>query len=207
MIRATTIIYSVMREHNLTPYSYLVCDLIYKYTSSPEGYCNQTLKSIADELSISTRHITRCIAILYEQGLIENIGNKNNPKYRTTSLWFDLVVTDSGGSVLKENYKIVCEDVIEYINHTFNKKYNPSTYYDRFKLILNKTFNGDKVTGELMVEVFKFCKITWSEQYQSSVTPETIFGNKFMTKYLLQYNEWSLNNNTHIKERKNVAII
>ena len=139
--------------------------------------------------------------------VIENIGNKNNPKYRTTTLWFDLVVTETGGQVLKENYKKVCEEVIEYINLTFNKKYNPSTYYDRFKIILNKTFNGENITGETMVEVFNFCKNTWSEQYQSSVTPETIFGNKFMTKYLLQYNEWSLNNNTYIKERKNVAII
>lgn len=207
MIRSSTVIYSVMREHNLTPYSYLIADLIHKYTSGPEGYCNQTLKLIADELSISTRNITRCISLLVDKGLIENIGNKNNPKYRTTTLWFDLVVTETGGQVLKENYKKVCEEVIEYINLTFNKKYNPSTYYDRFKIILNKTFNGENITGETMVEVFNFCKNTWSEQYQSSVTPETIFGNKFMTKYLLQYNEWSLNNNTYIKERKNVAII
>lgn len=206
MIRSTTIIYSVLREHSLTPYSYLIADLIYKYTSSC-GYCDHTLRFIADELSISTRNITRCISSLVEKGLIENIGNKNNPKYRTTTLWFQLVVTESGGEVLQENYKQVCQDVIEYINHTFSKKYNANTYNDRFKVILNKTFDGKKVTGELMVEVFKFCKITWSEQYQSSVTPETIFGNKFMTKYLLQYNEWSLNNKTHIKERKHIAII
>ena len=108
---------------------------------------------------------------------------------------------------IKTIQNTVCQDVIEYINHTFSKKYNANTYNDRFKVILNKTFDGKKVTGELMVEVFKFCKITWSEQYQSSVTPETIFGNKFMTKYLLQYNEWSLNNKTHIKERKHIAII
>lgn len=206
MIRSSTIIYSVMRKHDLTPYSYLIADLIHKYTSG-QGFCNQTLKFIAHELSISTRNITRCVSILIDKGLIENIGNKSNPKYRTTTLWFDLVVTETGGEVLKENYKKVCEDVIEYINLTFDKKYNPSTYNDRFKIILNKTFNGKKITGEIMVEVFKFCKITWSEQYQSSVTPETIFGNKFMTKYLLQYNEWSLNNKTHIKERKHIAII
>ena len=196
-----------MRGHDLTPYSYLIADLIHKYTSGPKGYCNQTLKFIAHELSISTRNITRCISVLVDKGLLENIGNKNNPKYRTTSLWFDLVVTETGGEVLKENYKKVCDDVIQYINTTFSKKYNSSTYYDRFKIILNKTFNGEKITGELMVEVFKYCKITWSEQYQSSVTPETIFGNKFMTKYLLQYIEWSLNNKTHIKERKHIAII
>ena len=58
-----------MRKHDLTPYSYLIADLIHKYTSG-QGFCNQTLKFIAHELSISTRNITRCVSILIEKGLI-----------------------------------------------------------------------------------------------------------------------------------------
>ena len=207
MIRSSTIIYSVMKKYELTPYSYLAADLIYKYTSSVEGYCSQSVSGLADELNISTRNLSRCLQKLLEQGLIENIAGKNNPKYRTTSLWFDLVVTETGGKIKKEDYKKDCEVVIGLINKKYNKNYNPQTYYNRFKTILNKTFNGERVTGELMLEVFDYCKQTWSEQYQSSVTPETIFGNKFMTKYLLQYNEWSLNANTYTRERKNIAII
>ena len=206
MIRSTTIFYDVIRKHELSPTSFMVADLIYKYTTS-DGYCKETLSNISFEINTSSRSVTRCVQNLIEKGIIENIGNKTSPKYRTTRLWFDLVVSENGGEVNKENYKEVAEYVIEYINHKYHKRYVASTYYQRFKNITKKTFNGDKVHAQLMCDVFDYCKNTWSEKYQSSITPETIFGNKFLSKYLIQYNEFMLNNDTYIKSRKNVAII
>lgn len=206
MIRVVTLVLKVLRDHELNPISYMVADLIYKYTSN-DGYCKETLTNISHEINTSPRSVTRCIQDLMEKGLIENIGNKTSPKYRTTKLWFDLAVSENGGKINQENFKAIAEFVIEYINKTYGKRYNPKTYYDRFKTITSKTFNGEKVSQETMCNVFDYCKNTWSEKYQSSVTPETIFGNKFLSKYLIQYNEHLINKGSFKADRKRVAII
>ena len=206
MIRSTTILWSVLNKYDITPIDFCVGDFIYKYTTR-EGYCTNSLSNIADEIKMSTRSITTSVSKLVNKGFIENIGSKNSPKYRGTPLWFDLVVTDLGGEVNKEDYKKICEDVINYINNKFQKNYTPETYYDNFRKITNKTFNGKKISGELMVNVFIDCKKSWGEKYQSSVTPATIFGNKFMTKYLIKYHEKKVNEKTYSSDRRNLARI
>jgi len=203
MIRSTTIIYQVLRNYDLSPVSYMFCDLIYKYTSS-NGFCDKTLSDIAEELNCSPRSLTRYIPDLIDKKFLENIGTKSHPKYRTTPLWFKHVVSDNNESISLE-YQEVCEDVIQRINSLYNKKFVPRTYEKRFKSILSKSFNGEPITGELMLRVFIYCKETWSEKYQSSVTPEVIFGNKFVERYLIQYSEQSATN--FKPNRKNIAII
>ena len=51
-----------------------------------------------------------------------------------------------------------------------------------------------------------WCKDNWSQKYQSSVTPEVIFGKKFIEKYLIQYTEWETMSKV-TPNRKNIAII
>ena len=204
MIRSTTVIYEVLRRYDLSPISYMLCDLIYKYTSS-DGFCDKNLKDLSEELNSSPRSLTRYVSDLLEKNFIENIGTKAHPKYRTTPLWFKLGVSD-GVEVISLEYQKVCEDVIEYINQRYGNKYVPRTYEKRFKSILSKKFNGELITGSLMVEVFDWCKSNWSQKYQSSVTPEVIFGNKFTEKYLIQYKEWETMNKV-APNRKNIAII
>ena len=204
MIRSTTVIYEVLRRYDLSPISYMLCDLIYKYTSS-DGFCDKNLKDLSEELNSSPRSLTRYVSDLLEKNFIENIGTKAHPKYRTTPLWFRLGVSD-GKEVISLEYQKVCEDVIEYINQRYGNKYVPRTYEKRFKSILSKKFNGELITGSLMVEVFDWCKSNWSQKYQSSVTPEVIFGNKFTEKYLIQYKEWETMNKV-APNRKNIAII
>lgn len=204
MIRSTTVIYEVLRRYDLSPISYMVCDLIYKYTSN-EGFCDKTLNDLSEELNCSSRSLTRYVSDLLEKNFIENIGTKSHPKYRTTPLWFKLGVSD-GVEVISLEYQKVCEDVINYINERYGKKYIPRTYEKRFKSILNKKFDGKLITGELMVKVFDWCKNNWSEKYQSSVTPEVIFGNKFTEKYIIQYKEWETMERV-APNRKNIAII
>ena len=206
MIRSTTIVWEVLNEYDITPVDYCVADFIYKYTTR-EGYCTNSLSNIAEEIKMSTRSITNSVAKLCKKGFLENVGSKNSPKYRGTALWFDLVVSDSTGEVLKEDYKKITEDVIGYINSKYQKKYVPQTYYQNFRKILNKTFNGEKITGQDMVNVFMYCKKNWGEKYQSSVTPAVIFGNKFITKYLITYHENKVNENTYQHDRKNLARI
>ena len=108
--------------------------------------------------------------------------------------------------IISLEYQRVCKEVIDYINNRYKNKYNPRTYEKRFKSILSKKFNGKLITGEDMVNVFVWCKENWSEKYQSSVTPEVIFGNKFTEKYLIQYTEWETMNKV-APNRKNIAII
>ena len=204
MIRSTTILYDVLRKHDLSPVAYMLCDLIYKYTSSG-GYCDKILTDLAEELNTSSRSLSRYVAELCEKSLIENIGTKSHPKYKTTPLWFRVAVSDSD-EVISLEYQTVCKDVIEYINERYNNKYNPRTYEKRFKSILSKKFDGEPVTGAMMVNVFVWCKENWSAKYQSSVTPEVIFGNKFIEKYLIQYKEWETTNSV-TPNRKRVAII
>ena len=74
------------------------------------------------------------------------------------------------------------------------------------KAFLSKKFDGKLITGSHMVDVFVWCKDNWSQKYQSSVTPEVIFGNKFVEKYLIQYKEWETMNKV-TPNRRNVAII
>ena len=66
--------------------------------------------------------------------------------------------------------------------------------------------DGELITGSQMVNVFVWCKENWSQKYQSSVTPEVIFGNKFVEKYLIQYKEWETMSKV-TPNRRNVAII
>lgn len=204
MIRSTTVIYEVLRRYDLSPVSYMVCDLIYKYTSS-DGFCDKTLSELSEELNCSPRSLTRYVSDLVEKNFIDNIGTKAHPKYRTTPLWFKLGVSD-GVEIISLEYQRVCKEVIDYINNRYKNKYNPRTYEKRFKSILSKKFNGKLITGEDMVNVFVWCKENWSEKYQSSVTPEVIFGNKFTEKYLIQYTEWETMNKV-APNRKNIAII
>ena len=204
MIRSTTVIYEVLRRYDLSPIAYMLSDLIYKYTSH-DGYCDKNLKDLSEELNCSPRSLTRYVSDLVEKNFIENIGTKSHPKYRTTPLWFRLGVSD-GVEVISLEYQKTCKDVIDYINNKYNKKYNPRTYEKRFKSILSKKFNGEPITGKIMVNVFDWCKSQWSEKYQSSVTPEVIFGNKFTEKYLIQYTEWDSINKVS-PNRKRVAII
>lgn len=203
MIRSTTIIYEVLRKHDLSPIAYMLCDLVYKYTSK-DGFCDKILSDLAEELNTSTRTLSRYVSELMEKNLVDNIGSKSHPKYRTTPLWFKIAVSDSN-EVISLEYQEVCKNVIEYINSRYNKKYNPRTYEKRFKSILSKKFNGKPITGEIMVDVFIWCKENWSEKYQSSVTPEVIFGNKFVEKYLIQFSEYDSMKDTY--DRKNIAII
>lgn len=204
MIRSTTVIYEVLRRYDLSPVSYMVCDLIYKYTSS-DGFCDKTLGELSEELNCSPRSLTRYVSDLVEKNFIDNIGTKAHPKYRTTPLWFKLGVSD-GVEIISLEYQRVCKEVIDYINNRYKNKYNPRTYEKRFKSILSKKFNGKLITGEDMVNVFVWCKENWSDKYQSSVTPEVIFGNKFTEKYLIQYTEWETMNKV-APNRKNIAII
>lgn len=204
MIRSTTVIYEVLRKHDLSALSYMCCDLIYKYTSQ-EGFCDKTLSDLAEELNSSARTMSRYISELQEKGLIDNIGTKAHPKYRTTPLWFNIAVAETD-QVISLKYQKVCEDVIEYINTRYNKNYKPRTYEKRFKSILAKKFDGKLIEGKDMVDVFDWCKNNWSEKYQSSVTPEVIYGNKFVEKYLIQYKEWETSNKV-TPNRKRVAII
>ena len=204
MIRSTTVIYEVLRRYDLSPVSYMVCDLIYKYTSS-DGFCDKTLSELSEELNCSPRSLTRYVSDLVEKNFIDNIGTKAHPKYRTTPLWFKLGVSD-GVEIISLEYQRVCKEVIDYINNRYKNKYNPRTYEKRFKSILSKKFNGKLITGEDMVNVFVWCKENWSDKYQSSVTPEVIFGNKFTEKYLIQYTEWETMNKV-APNRKNIAII
>lgn len=203
MIRSTTIIYEVLRKYDLSPMSYMFCDIVYKYTSS-NGFCDKTLTEIAEELNCSSRSLTRYIPDLCDKGFLDNVGSKSHPKYRTTPQWFKLVVSD-GDEVISLEYQEICKDVIEYINKRYGNKYVPRAYEKRFKSILSKRFNGEPITGKLMLKVFIHCKDTWSEKYQSSVTPEVIFGNKFTEKYLIQYYEQQ--QKTYKTDRKNIAII
>jgi len=204
MIRSTTVIYEVLRKHDLSPLSYMLCDLIYKYTSV-DNYCDKNLGDLGIELNTSTRTMSRYVSELTEKGLIDNIGTKSHPKYRTTPLWFRVAVAETD-QVISLEYQKVCADVIEYINNRYKKKYQPRTYEKRFKSILSKKFDGEPITGETMANVFDYCKDQWSEKYQSSVTPEVIFGNKFIEKYLIQYKEWMTSNKV-TPNRKSVAII
>ncbi len=204
MIRSSTVIYEVLRKHDLSPLSYMLCDLIYKYTSV-DGYCDKNLGDLGIELNTSTRTMSRYVSELTEKGLIDNIGTKSHPKYRTTPIWFRVAVAETD-QVISLEYQKVCADVIEYINNRYNKKYQPRTYEKRFKSILLKKFDGEPITGETMANVFDYCKDQWSEKYQSSVTPEVIFGNKFIEKYLIQYKEWMTSNKV-TPNRKRVAII
>ena len=204
MIRSTTVIYEVLRKHDMSPLSYMLCDLIYKYTSQ-DNYCDKTLADLGSELNTSSRSMSRYISELTEKGLIDNIGTKAHPKYRTTPLWFRIAVAETD-QVISLEYQNVCKDVIEYINNRYKKNYQPRTYEKRFKSILAKKFDGKPVTGSMMVNVFDYCKEQWSEKYQSSVTPEVIFGNKFIEKYLIQYKEWETSNKV-TPNRKRVAII
>jgi uncharacterized phage protein (TIGR02220 family) len=142
---------------------------------------------------------------LVEKGTVENIGTKAHPKFRTTPLWFNVAVADSNVTISLE-YQKVCKEVITYLNERFKNKYNPRTYEKRFKSILSKKFDGKLITGSQMVDVFVWCKENWSQKYQSSVTPEVIFGNKFVEKYLIQYKEWETTNKV-TPNRRNVAII
>lgn len=204
MIRSTTIIYEVLRKHDLSPLAYMLCDLIYKYTSL-DGYCDKTLTDLAEELNSSSRTMSRYMTELSDKGTVENIGTKAHPKYRTTPLWFNVAVSDSDATISLE-YQKVCKEVISYLNERFGNKYNPRTYEKRFKSILSKKFDGELVTGSQMVDVFVWCKENWSQKYQSSVTPEVIFGNKFVEKYLIQYKEWETTSKV-TPNRRNVAII
>lgn len=204
MIRSTTIIYEVLRRYDLSPLSYMLCDLIYKYTSA-NGYCEKKQVELCEELNISPRTSTKYIQDLLEKGFIDNVGTKNHPKYKAGEQWFNLVVKD-GTEKITLDYQKVCEDVINYINERYKRKYNPRTYEARFKYILSKKFDGKQITGGLMVQVFDYCKSTWSESYQSSVTPEVIFGKKFIDKYLIMYNE-HLSNKQQQTDRKRIAII
>lgn len=204
MIRSTTVIYEVLRKHDLSPLSYMLCDLIYKYTTV-DNYCDKNLSDLGIELNTSSRSMSRYISELCDKGLIDNIGSKSHPKYRTTPLWFRIAVAETD-QVISLEYQTVCENVINYINGKYGKKYIPRTYEKRFKSILSKKFDGEPITGEMMAKVFDYCKSQWSEKYQSSVTPEVIFGNKFVEKYLIQYKEWETTNQV-TPNRKRVAII
>ncbi len=204
MIKSTTIIYDVLRKHDLSPLAYMFCDIIYKYTSF-EGFCDKTMSDISQELNCSPRTLSRYITELLDKNLIENIGSKSHPKYRNTPLWFKIAIADTD-EVVSLQYQEVCADVINYINERYGNNYNPKTYEKRFKSILSKTFNGEPITGEIMVEVFNWCKNNWSQKYQSSVTPEVIFGKKFTEKYLIQYTEWFTSGKVK-QSRKNIAII
>ena len=85
MIRSTTIIYEVLRKHDLSPIAYMLCDLVYKYTSK-DGFCDKILSDLAEELNTSTRTLSRYVSELMEKNLVDNIGSKSHPKYRTTPL-------------------------------------------------------------------------------------------------------------------------
>ena len=114
MIRSTTIIYEVLRKHDLSPLAYMLCDLIYKYTSI-DGFCDKTLTDLAEELNSSSRTMSRYINELTEKGTLENIGTKAHPKFRTTPLWFRVAVADSNETISLE-YQKVCNEVITYLN-------------------------------------------------------------------------------------------
>ena len=75
MIRSTTIIYEVLRKHDLSPLAYMLCDLIYKYTSV-EGFCDKTLNDLAEELNSSSRTMSRYMTELTEKGTVEKIKIK-----------------------------------------------------------------------------------------------------------------------------------
>ncbi len=94
MIRSTTIIYDVLRKQDLSPIAYMLCDLIYKYTSN-DGFCDVTLSDLAEQLNSSSRTMSRYVSELSDKGLIENIGTKAHPKFRTTPLWFKIAVSDN----------------------------------------------------------------------------------------------------------------
>jgi hypothetical protein len=206
MIRSTTIIYDVLRKQDMTPISYMLCDLVYKYTSH-DGYCDVTLSDLAFQLNSSSRTMSRYVTELTEKGLIENVGTKAHPKFRTTPTWFMIAVSDNKNNhTVSLKYQEVCTEVINYINERYGNKYLPRTYEKRFKSILSKKFNGKPITGSTMVNVFMWCKENWSQKYQSSVTPEVIFGNKFIEKYLIQYTEWETMSKV-TPNRKNIAII
>ena len=111
MIRSTTVIYEVLRKHDLSPLSYMLCDLIYKYTSV-DNYCDKNLGDLGIELNTSTRTMSRYVSELTEKGLIDNIGTKSHPKYRTTPLWFRVAVAETD-QVISLEYQKVCADVIE----------------------------------------------------------------------------------------------
>ena len=183
---------------SLTAYSKSIAKII-------DNYCDKNLGDLGIELNTSTRTMSRYVSELTEKGLIDNIGTKSHPKYRTTPLWFRVAVAKTD-QVISLEYQKVCADVIEYINNRYKKKYQPRTYEKRFKSILSKKFDGEPITGETMANVFDYCKDQWSEKYQSSVTPEVIFGNKFIEKYLIQYKEWMTSNKV-TPNRKRVAII
>jgi hypothetical protein len=204
MIRSTTIIYEVLRKYDISPLAYMLCDLIYKYTSV-DGYCDKTLTDLAEELNSSSRTMSRYMTELSDKGTVENRGTKAHPKFRTTTIWFNVAVAD-GDQTISLEYQKVCTEVITYLNERFKHKYNPRTYEKRFKSILSKKFDGELITGSQMVDVFVWCKENWSEKYQSSVTPEVIFGNKFVEKYLIQYKEWETMNKV-TPNRKNIALI
>lgn len=206
MIRSTTIIYDVLRKQDMSPVAYMLCDLIYKYTSH-KGYCDVTLSDLADQLNSSSRTMSRYISELLDKSLIENIGTKAHPKFRTTPLWFKIAVSDNkNDDSVSLEYQEVCANVINYINERYGNKYVARTYEKRFKSILSKNFNGQPITGSIMVKVFMWCKDNWSQKYQSSVTPEVIFGKKFIEKYLIQYTEWETMSKV-APNRKNIAII
>ena len=120
MIRSTTVIYEVLRRYDLSPVSYMVCDLIYKYTSS-DGFCDKTLGELSEELNCSPRSLTRYVSDLVEKNFIDNIGTKAHPKYRTTPLWFKLGVSD-GVEIISLEYQRVCKEVIDYINNRYKKQ-------------------------------------------------------------------------------------
>ena len=61
----------------------MLCDLVYKYTSK-DGFCDKILSDLAEELNTSTRTLSRYVSELMEKNLVDNIGSKSHPKYRTT---------------------------------------------------------------------------------------------------------------------------
>ena len=87
MIRSTTVIYEVLRKHDLSPLSYMLCDLIYKYTSV-DNYCDKNLGDLGIELNTSTRTMSRYVSELTEKGLIDNISIKGATKTKNGYMCF-----------------------------------------------------------------------------------------------------------------------
>ncbi len=92
----TTIIHPLRKHLSLTPYEYMICDIIAKSQGNPsysdqQGWCTISYPTIARYIGISIRGIKKSAATLKEKGLLESKGS--GKQKRVTSKWFEAIET------------------------------------------------------------------------------------------------------------------
>lgn len=136
----TTVIHKFRKANNLSCNEYILADMIYYLSTSPEskivGWCYMGREKMADELGLTKQSILNIIQSLITKGFI--IKDEETSFLKTTRAW-NLVYFTEGKESIPNDQKSLPKsgkESIPYINNTNNKRDSKRVYED-FPLLDN----------------------------------------------------------------------